>query len=255
MVSQPCRPAHRPRAILVAYPLPVPDDLPRLLLDPSAPLPTTWPTGALGAFLLFLLPVGGGIPMGVLLARDAGVPAIPTAALYLVSDVVLAFTAEPMLALLRLAGRRVAFLGRIGNRLARLTGQAGLRDDGARGPLGLVLVSFAISPTTGRAAAAAAGHGFLTGWSLAILGDMGYFALLMGSTLWLSGVFGDDRVTIGVVLGATWLLPLFLRRLRRPRRPAAALLATPTTTALLPAAAPVTRARVATRRRGKRLHR
>jgi len=262
MVSRPFRPGHRPRAILVAYPLPVPDDLPRLLLDPSAPLPTTWPTGALGAFLLFLLPVGGGIPMGVLLARDAGVPAILTAALYLVSDVVLAFTAEPMLALLRLAGRRVAFLGRLGNRLARLTGQAGLRDDGARGPLGLVLVSFAISPTTGRAAAAAAGHGFLSGWSLAILGDMGYFVLLMGSTLWLSGVFGDDRVTIGVVLGATWLLPLFLRRLRRPRRPAAtapgappALRATPTTTALLPAAPATRRARVATRRRGKRLHR
>src|SRR5437762_457233 len=70
-------------------------------------------------------------------------------------------------------------------------------------------------PTTGRAAAAAAGHGFFSGWALAITGDMGYFALLMGSTLWLSTIFGDDRFTIGAVLVGTWVLPLLIRRLRR----------------------------------------
>jgi hypothetical protein len=38
---------------------------------------------------------------------------------------------------------------------------------------------------TGRAAAKAAGHGFLPGWAIAITGDMIYFVVLMASTLWL----------------------------------------------------------------------
>jgi hypothetical protein len=192
-----------------------PDDLLRLLWDPTAPLPSSWPGGALGAFLLFLVPVGGGIPLGVLIARDGGVTPLVTALLYLASDVVLAVFTEPWLAFLRWLSRHVAFVGRIGAVLGRLSGRAGLRDSGARGPLGLILVAFTISPTTGRAAAAAAGHGFFSGWALAITGDMGYFALLMGSTLWLSTIFGDDRFTIGAVLVGTWVLPLVIRRLGR----------------------------------------
>jgi hypothetical protein len=194
-----------------------PDDLLRALLDPTAPLPANWPKGIAGVFLMFLMPVGGGIPLGVLMARDAGVSPLLTAGLYFVSDVVLAFTAEPMVALLRWLSRHVPFLARVGQRLGSLTGTAGLRDEGMRGPLGLVLVSFSISPTTGRAAAAAAGHGFISGWTLAILGDMAYFGLLMASTLWVSSVFGDDRLTIGLVLVATWVIPLMIRRARRPR--------------------------------------
>lgn len=190
-------------------------DFVRALFDPTAPLPAGWPSGALGAFLLFLVPVGGGIPLGVLLARDGGVAPVVTAVLYFLSDLVLAVTTEPFVALVAWLGRRVPALQQLGDRLSRLTGQAGLRDEGARGPLGLILVSFTISPTTGRAAAAAAGHGFLAGWTLAIIGDMGYFLLLMASTLWLSGVLGDERMTVGAVLLLTWVLPLLLRRLRR----------------------------------------
>jgi hypothetical protein len=196
-----------------------PDDLLRLLWDPTAPLPASWPGGALGAFLLFLVPVGGGIPLGVLMARDGGVSPLVTALLYLASDVALALFTEPWLACLRWLSRRVTVLGRVGARLSRLSSGIGLRDSGSRGPLGLILVSFTISPTTGRAAAAAAGHGFLSGWALAITGDMAYFGLLMGSTLWLSKVFGDDRLTIGAVLLGSWVLPLLLRHLRRRSPP------------------------------------
>jgi hypothetical protein len=196
------------------------DDLLRLLWDPTAPLPATWPAGGLGAFLLFLVPVGGGIPLGVLMARDAGVSPVITALLYMASDVVIALFAEPWLAFLRWVGRRVPFVGRVGERLSRLSGGAGLKDGGARGPLGLVLVSFTTSPTMGRAATSAAGHGFFSGWALAITGDMLYFVLLMASTLWISGVLGDERVTVGAVLVLTWVLPTLLRRLhaRRSRR-------------------------------------
>src|SRR5438128_264770 len=98
----------------------MPDDLLRALIDPTAPLPAIWPTGVLGVFLLFMVPVGGGIPFGVLMARDSGVSPAATAVLYLASDIVLAFTTEPFVALLRWLARRVPALGRIGHLLARL---------------------------------------------------------------------------------------------------------------------------------------
>jgi len=211
---------------------PIPPDLLQALLDPTAPVPAGWPSGGWGAFLLFLFPVGGGIPVGVLMAQNGGVPAWGTAVLYFLSDVVLAFTAEPVLIFFRWLGRLVPPLGRVGAWLTRITAGVGLRDEGARGPLGLILVSFAVSPSTGRAAAAAAGHGFIPGWALAITGDMGYFALIMASTLWLSSVLGDQRLTIGLMLGVTWVLPLLLRRMRSGARafgpaPAAAPIAVP----------------------------
>jgi hypothetical protein len=227
------------------------DDLLRLLWDPTAPLPTTWPAGGLGAFLLFLVPVGGGIPLGVLMARDGGVSPVITALLYLASDVVIALFAEPWLAFLRWVGRRIPFVGRVGERLSRFSGGAGLKDGGARGPLGLVLVSFTTSPTMGRAATSAAGHGFLSGWALAITGDMLYFVLLMASTLWISGVLGDERVTVGAVLVATWVLPTLLRRVRLRR--SRTVVATPTPPPIapmpLPVAEPVTAAPTVARSR------
>ncbi|HEV7663369.1 MAG TPA: hypothetical protein VGQ62_07525 [Chloroflexota bacterium] len=195
----------------------MPDDFVRALFDPTAPLPQSWPGGVFGIFLLFCLPVGGGIPLGVIMARDAGLSPLLTAGLYLASDVVLAVTTEPMLALLRWLSKRVAFLARLGHVFGRLTGTVGLQEGGVRGPLGLILLAFSVSPTTGRAAAAAAGHGFFSGWTLAILGDMAYFGVLMATTLWVSSMFGDDRLTIGAVLIGTWVLPLLIRRLRGKR--------------------------------------
>src|SRR5919198_3507251 len=186
---------------------PMPPDLFEALLNPTAPLPASWPTGAWGAFLLFLFPIGGGIPTGVLVARAGGVSPPITALLYFFSDVIMAFPTEPMLIFLRWLGKRVPPIGRLGARLARFTGQTGLRDGGKRGPLGLILVSLTLDPTAGRAAAAAAGHGFVPGWTIAIIGDMIYFVLLMASTLWVSSVVGDDRVTLGAVLIAMWLVP------------------------------------------------
>ena len=195
--------------------MPPPDELFRALIDPTAPLPATWPPGALGVLLLFCVPIGGGIPLGVIMARDAGLSPLTTAGLYFISDLVLAVTAEPLVALVRWLSQRIEILARVGARLARLTGSAGLQDGRVRGPLGLILVAFSISPTTGRAAAAAAGHGFFSGWTLAIVGDMAYFGLLLVTTLWVSSVSGDDRLTVGAVLLVTWVLPLAIRRLRR----------------------------------------
>src|SRR5438132_184995 len=187
----------------------------RTQFDPSAPLPDLWPAGVLGVFLVFVLPTVVGIPLGVIMGRDAGLSPLIMTGLYFGSDLVLAVTAEPMLAVLRWVGRRVPFLDRLGSRLARLTETTGLQEGGVRGPLGLILVSFTVNPLAGRAAAAAAGHGFFSGWALAIIGDMIYFALIMASTLWISSVFGNDRLAIGVVLIVAFLAPVVLRRLRR----------------------------------------
>jgi hypothetical protein len=149
------------------------------------------------------------------MARDAGLSPLVTAGLYLVSDLVLAVTAEPFLLLLAAFRRRNAVLGRAGAILERLANTAGLQEGRARGPLGVILISFSIMPIVGRMASEAAGYGFITGWTLAIIGDMAYFGLIMASTLWISSVFGNDRLTIGAVLLASWGLPLLLRRFRR----------------------------------------
>jgi hypothetical protein len=191
------------------------NQLSRAMWDPTAPLPTAFPGGAWGVFLVFVTQIGAGIPLGVIMARNAGLPVAVTAGLYLASDVVLAFTMEPMLIGLRWLGQRVELIGRLGTWLSRFSGATGLKSEGVRGPLGLILFSFTVSPTAGRAASEAAGHGFFSGWSLAIIGDMAYFGLIMATTLWISSIFGDDRVTIGAILLATWLLPMLIRRMRR----------------------------------------
>jgi len=191
------------------------DEFWRAMLDPSAPLPHGWPVGALGAFFLFCVPIGGGIPAGVLMARAAGVSPPGMAFLYFLSDIVLAFTFEPILVVLSWIGRWVPVLGRMGAALRAFATRAGGTQSGVRGPLGLVLVSFGVDPMTGRAAAAAAGHGFVNGWAIAIAGDMLYFTVLMVSTLWLQGMLGDERLTIFVVLVVMLVLPSLVRRLSR----------------------------------------
>jgi len=189
----------------------MPSDFLQPLIDPTAPLPAIWPTGFWGAFLLFLVPIGGGIPLGVLMARDAGVSPLVMAGMYLVSDIVMAVTHEPMFMFLGWLARIVPALGKVRDFLAKSTGRAGLRDGGTRGPMGLILFSFTVDPISGRGAAAAAGHGFVPGWTLAIIGDMMYFGVLMAATLWLSGMFGDERVTVGVTLLLVWGLSWVIR--------------------------------------------
>jgi len=207
-----------------------PDELFQALINPGAPLPAAWPHGALGAFLLFMFPIGGGIPFGVIMARDAGVTPLVTFALYAISDVFGAIMTEPYVMFFRWLGRRVSWVGRIGERITRATGAAGFTEPGKRGPLGIALVSFTVSMTTGRAAAVAAGHGPVMGWALAILGDLGYFLVLMASTLWLSSILGDERITVGVVLVGMWVVPMLIRKWRERNAPKPRRVRTPVTT-------------------------
>lgn len=190
------------------------------LLDPTAPPPASLPGGAWGAFLLFLIWGGAGIPMGVIMGRDAGLSPTTMTGMYFVSDIVMALTHEPLFWLLGWLAGVVPAIGKLRNLFRNASRAAGLQDQGAHGPLGLILFSFTVDPISGRGAAAAAGHGFVMGWAFAIAGDMIYFGVLMAATLWLTGVFGDDRVTIGVVLLAVWGLSMLIRRRRQQSAPA-----------------------------------
>ena len=70
---------------------------------------------------------------------------------------------------------------------------------------------------TGRLATAIAGHGFVRGWLLAIVGDMFYFGLLMASTLWLDGILGDGTATTLIILAGMIGIPWIARKIRERR--------------------------------------
>ncbi len=165
--------------------------------------------------LLFLLPVGGGIPAGVLMARDRGVAWPVMMGLYLVSDVILALAFEPLLRLLVLLGRRVAFLARLGAAMKEAMARSVAMWGGAgAGPFALVLIAFGVDPMTGRASALAAGHGPISGWALAITGDMLYFAVLALATLRLNAWIKNPETTVMIVLGLMIAVPMVVHRLR-----------------------------------------
>lgn len=165
--------------------------------------------------LLFLLPVGGGIPAGVLLARAKGLPWPTTAGLYLVSDVLLALAFEPILRLLVLLSGKVPFLARFGAamKVAMARSVNHLGGPGA-GPFALIMIAFGVDPMTGRASAHAAGHGFLAGWAFAIAGDMLYYAVIAITTLQLNAYIKNPNITVWVVLGAMIVVPMLVRRFR-----------------------------------------
>jgi hypothetical protein len=164
---------------------------------------------------LFLLPVGGGIPAGVLLARARGLAWPLTAGLYFVSDGILALAFEPILRSAAAWGRRAPFLARCqaAMKAAMARSLTPFGGSGA-GPGALLAVSFGVDPMTGRTAALAAGHGFLTGWAFAIAGDMLYYAVVALTTLQLNAYVRNPNVTVFVVLGGMIAVPMLVRAVR-----------------------------------------
>jgi uncharacterized membrane protein len=169
---------------------------------------------ALDVFLLFLVPIGGGIPAGVILAKSYSFPWPLMMVLYFLSDVVLAIVFDPLMWLFARAGERIAFLGKFIAAVKFSMAKTAEKFGGKPQFLTLVMVSFGVDPMTGRSAALLAGHGFLMGWTVAILGDLMYFAVIMVSTLWLSDVLGDGTWATIIIMLAMFILPALFRRLR-----------------------------------------
>jgi len=164
---------------------------------------------------LFLIPVGGGIPAGVLMARKVGLAWPVTAGLYFVSDVILAFAFEPILRLLVVIGRRIPLLARLAVTMQVAMERLAAHYGGhAAGPFTLVMIAFGVDPMTGRAAALANGHGFVAGWAIAIAGDMLYYAVVAFTTLRLNAYIADPNATVLIVLAAMIVVPLVVRRIK-----------------------------------------
>jgi hypothetical protein len=172
-----------------------------------------WP-GLWDVFLLFLIPVGGGIPAGVILAQKQGLPWILTAFLYFVSDVVLACLFEPFLNFVIRSSRRSARSAKFASAMKKAFKKTTPYYGNKLSPLALIGVSFGVDPMTGRTVARAAGHGFLTGWTLAIAGDMLYFAMIMASTLWLNNILGDGTWTTIIITVLMLFGPVMVKKIR-----------------------------------------
>ncbi len=165
--------------------------------------------------LLFIIPWGGGIPAGVLLARTSGIAWQMTAFLYLVSDIILAILFEPILLLFLKAGKHIPFLARMNAALKKSLEKTREHYGNITSPFALVMISFGADPMTGRSLAVSAGHGFLSGWLIAITGDMIYFAVLMVSTLWLNSIIGDGTWTTLIIFALMMGVPVLIRRFRK----------------------------------------
>jgi hypothetical protein len=168
--------------------------------------------------VLFLIPIGGGIPAGVLLASKENVPWPMMMFLYFISDVILACVFEPLLILFiaktKHNPKMVKFSEKFKEALNKTTEYYGT----GTGPFALIMIAFGSDPMTGRTVAVAAGHGFVSGWIIAITGDMLYFTLIMVSTLWLSSILGDGTTTMYIILGAMIIIPLIVKRFRKPNQ-------------------------------------
>jgi hypothetical protein len=164
--------------------------------------------------MLFLLPVGGGIPAGVLLAADKGLPWPVTAGLYLFSDIVLAIAFEPILRLLVAGAVKIPLLARFTAAMKGAMAHSAPLLRSSASPFTLVMIAFGVDPMTGRATALAAGHGFMAGWAFAIAGDMLYYTLIALTTVSMNSYVRDPNTAIQIVLGAMIVVPMLVRYAR-----------------------------------------
>jgi hypothetical protein len=172
----------------------------------------------LSVLKLFIIPVGGGIPAGVMLAQAKGLAWPVTTLLYLGSDMLLAVAFEPILRLMALVCGKVPALTRFSALLKAATARSVSHFSGTgAGPVALIMIAFGVDPMTGRASALAAGHGFVAGWAFAIAGDMLYFGVIALTTLRLNAYVRDPDTTMLIVLGAMFIVPVLIRRIRSRR--------------------------------------
>lgn len=169
-------------------------------------------TQAWKVLALFLIPIGGGIPAGVLKAKEFGFHWPLMMIFYFISDVILALVFEPAMLIFISFAKRHPKLQKAGVLLKQAVLKSTERYGKKTGVLPLIGVSFGVDPMTGRTVAMAAGHKFLSGWMIAITGDIFYFALIMVSTLWLNAIIGNETLTMLIILGLMFIVPQLLSK-------------------------------------------
>jgi hypothetical protein len=164
--------------------------------------------------VLFCIPIGGGIPAGVVVAQERGLSWITMAVLYFISDVILACVYEPLMLLFLKLFRDKPWFMKVQAAFAQSTKKVTSRYGVKPGPFALVMITFGTDPMTGRSVAYAAGHGFLTGWALTIAGDMIFFSVIMGSTLWLNNILGNGTLAAVIITLVIISLPPLIKKIR-----------------------------------------
>lgn len=175
-------------------------------------------SNARDVFLLFAIPIGGGIPAGVLLAKSRGIDWLTMTVLYFFSDILLAILFEPMMIAFIWISERVPFLARLREAVKQSTNRTIAGYGASPGPFLLMIIAFGVDPMTGRAAAMSAGHGFFAGWAIAIIGDMFFFALIAVSTLCLNNILGDGTWTAVIIMIAMLGIPALIKKIKKNNR-------------------------------------
>ena len=174
-------------------------------------------------FALFWAPIGPGIPAGVLLARHVPLHPAFTFGLYAFSDVLGAAVCHPAFVGLRHLGRRVNAVRRFGRKMLAFAMLGSgvpsidhLRTGGAqrRTPalFRIATVGFGVDVYTAGLLAIGLAVPRIPGWVSAIVGDLLWFALLLGTSIATASVVDDDRVIGLVVLIAMIAIPRLVRR-------------------------------------------
>ena len=209
------------------------------IFDPSLLADPTVFTGAAGAsrlmaaaaqfpggptalvFTLFWAPVGPGIPAGVLLAHQLRIAPPITFGLYALSDLLAALLLHPLYTWFRTRGRRIPAVRKIGQRVLRFA-TVGIRrptaEDVQAGRLAPVLlrigtVGFGVDIYTAGALASGLPIPRLPGWAASIVGDLLWFAMLLGTSIAAASIYDDPRWVGVVVLAVTFIGPSILRRI------------------------------------------
>lgn len=167
--------------------------------------------------VLFLIPIGGGIPAGVVLAAKYAMPIWAMYVLYLISDIILACAFEPAMLLFIKKSKGSPKLQKIRTVLLEATKHSRESFGLSPGPIALILIAFGTDPMTGRSIAKWFGHGFLTGWTLTIAGDMIFFSVIMASTLFLNSVLGDGTMAAVIVIVLMIAIPALIKKLRKKK--------------------------------------
>jgi hypothetical protein len=163
-------------------------------------------------FVLFTVPIGGGIPAGVVLANSRGIGWLAMSGLYFLSDILLAIVFEPMMMVVLWLARHIPILANTLKISRDLTAKTVARYGAKPGPIVLIMIAFGVDPMTGRAAALSQGHSFLTGWAIAIAGDMLFFWVVMASTLFLNNILGDGTWAAVIIMVLMIAIPTLYRK-------------------------------------------
>jgi hypothetical protein len=163
-------------------------------------------------FLLFTIPIGGGIPAGVILAKSYGYTWVMMTFLYFLSDVALALVFEQLIEIFIWAGRHYPRFGRVNAAVKDSIHKTVSKYEVRPGPIMLVMIAFGTDPMTGRGVTRFLGHGFFWGWTLTILGDLIFFELILVSTLMLNNLLGDGTLTSVIILVLMFMFPMIIRK-------------------------------------------